>query len=75
MIIYIYTSIACVISKTFFIFQPKSQILLRSKSCVVFISKVFILIQLLSTANAMDINTDYYNRNRILTSRYHGFVA
>ena len=36
--------------------QPKSQILLRQN---VFILKDFILIQLLSTANAKDINIDY----------------
>ena len=38
----------------------------------VFISKVFILIQLLITANAMDINTDYYITNSTLASIYHG---
>ena len=31
--------------------------------------------QLLSTANAKDINTEYYNTNNILASRYHGSVA
>ena len=39
-----------------------------------FILKVFILInkQLLSTANAKDINTDFYITNNTLASRYHG---
>ena len=41
----------------------------------VFILKVFILIQLLSTANAKDINTDYYITNSTLASRHHGSVA
>ena len=51
-----------------------TQILLRQN---VFILKVFILInnQLLKTANAKDINTDYYITNSTLASMYHGFVA
>ena len=40
-----------------------------------FILKVFILIQLLSTANAKDIKTDYYITNSTLASRYHGSVT
>ena len=55
---YNYTSKACVKYEQFF-FQPESQILLRKN---VFILKLAILInnKLLSTANAKDINTDYY---------------
>ena len=43
----------------------------------VFILKVFFLInnQLLSAANAKDINRDYYITNNTLASRYHGSVA
>ena len=41
----------------------------------VFILKVFILIQLLSTANAKDFNTVYYITNSTLASRYHRSVA
>ena len=43
----------------------------------VFILKVLILAnnQLLSTANAKDVNTDYYITNRTSASRYHGSVA
>ena len=55
-------------------FQPKSQILLRQDA---FILQVFILIniQLLSTANAKNIKTDYYiNTNSTLAARYHGSV-
>ena len=39
-----------------------------------FILKGFILInnQLLSTANAKDINTDYFITNSTFASRYHG---
>ena len=40
----------------------------------VFILIVFILIQLCGTANAMDINTDYYITNSTLASRHHGSV-
>ena len=40
-----------------------------------FILKVFILIQLLSTVNAMDIKTDYYIKNSTLALRYKGSVA
>ena len=42
-----------------------------------FILKVFISInnQLLSTANAKDINTHYYITNNTLASRYHGSVV
>ena len=45
------------------------QILLRQN--------MFILIknQLFSTANAKDINTDYYITNSSLASNYHGYVA
>ena len=41
------------------------------------ILKVFVLInsQLLSTANAKDINTDYFITNITLASRYRGSVA
>ena len=55
-------------------FQPKLQLLLRQN---VFILKVSIFInnQLLSTANANDINTDYYFTNSFLASSYHGSVA
>ena len=69
-----YASKACVIVRTIFFFQPKSQILLRQN---MFILKVFNLIynQLLSTANAKDINTDYYITNSTLASRYHGSVG
>ena len=55
-------------------FQPKSQILLRSK----FGATEFVRLinnQLLSTANAKDIYTDYYITNSLLASRYHGSVA
>ena len=38
----------------------------------VFIFKVFILIQVLSTANVMDIITDYYITNSTLASSYYG---
>ena len=52
-----------------FFSQPKSQIL-------VFILKVLILInnQLLSIANAKDINADFYITNSTLASRFHGSV-
>ena len=55
-------------------FQPKSQILLWKDA---FILKVFILAnnQLLSAANAKDINTDYYITICTLASRYRGSVA
>ena len=59
-----------------FLFQTKSQILLRCNCCdKMFILKVFILIQLLSTDNAKDDNADYFITNSILASRYHGPVA
>ena len=59
-----------------FFFQFKSQILLRCYfSDKKFILKVFVLIQLLFTANDKDINADYYTTNSTLASRYHGFVA
>ena len=43
----------------------------------VFILKDFILInnQLLSSANAKDMNIDYYITNSTLASRYHGSIA
>ena len=55
-------------------FQAKSQELLRQN---LFILQLFILInnQLLSTANAKDINTDYYITNSTLATRYRGSVA
>ena len=39
------------------------------------ILKKFILSQLLSAANAKDINTNYYIKNSTLASRYHESVA
>ena len=50
--------------------NPKSQLL-------VFILKMIMLVnnQLISTANAKDINADCYITNYTLASRYHGSVA
>ena len=77
--IYDYTSKACVIVLTLFFPTYVSnivamQIFLRQN---VIILKGFILInnQLISSANANDINTDYYIANSTLASRYHGSVA
>ena len=56
-------------------FQPKSQNIVAT--LILMRQNVFILInnQLLSTANAKDINTGYYVTNGTLVSRYHGTVA
>ena len=64
-------------SMNFLFFQPKSQFFFSIQLLLqnVFVLKVFILIQLLSTANAKDINTDYFITNSILASGHRGSVA
>ena len=59
----------------FFLTQIANIVAMQLLRQNVFILKVFILIQLLNTANAKDINTEYYITNSTLASRYHGSVA